>query len=406
MGPVCNRVRTHRTAGHRVVVVAADAAVSAGAWSLLRAGASDVVPWGAAESVAARLHARLARWEEVDRMLAAPLVKSRLVGESPAWQGALRRAVEVARYSEADVLLTGETGTGKELVARLLHTLDRRPDKGDLVVLDCTTVSPELSGSEFYGHVKGAFTSAVGSRRGAFAQADGGTLFLDEVGELPLRLQAGLLRAIQEKTFKPVGGSTWESVRFRLVCATHRDLQADVAAGRFRQDLYHRIAAVHIRLPALRERPGDVPVLAMAFAREALSDGAAFDPPVLERLAARAYPGNVRELRQLVARIVALHVGDGPITVGDVPPDERPAIDDGEVPILASASDPFEAAARHALALGMGLKDISSAAGDAALRVALAEGDGTSAAAERLGVTNRAVQLRVAKWREGSGDGV
>ncbi len=396
LGAVLARAQAYRQAGHRAVVVAVSSPLLRSAWTLLQAGAADVLPVASPEALAARLGARFERWREVDQMLGAPLVRDRLAGESPRWQASLRRAIEVARYSQADVLLTGESGTGKELVARLIHTLDRRPDKGDVVILDCTTISAELSGSEFFGHQKGAFTNAIAAREGALALADGGTLFLDEVGELPLALQAELLRAIQEQTFKPVGSNAWREVSFRLVCATHRDLEAEVEAGRFRHDLYHRIAAVRLHLPPLRERPGDIVALSDRFLRERLGESATMCAPVRELLASRGYSGNVRELRQLIARIAARHVGNGPVTVGDVPPDEWP--EPGER--VAPEADPFSATARHALALGMSLKDIGTAAGDAAIRLALETEGGTHGAAERLGVSDRAIQLRVAKWRE------
>ena len=152
------------------------------------------------------------------------------------------------------MLSLGETGTGKELAARLIHTLDRRPRKGDLVVLDCATVVPQLAGSEFFGHERGAFTDAVAGRDGCFALANGGTLFLDEIGELPLTLQAELLRAIQERTFKRVGSNVWRSSVFRLVCASNRELLAEVGQSAFRMDLYYRVASVTITLPPLRDR--------------------------------------------------------------------------------------------------------------------------------------------------------
>jgi transcriptional regulator with GAF, ATPase, and Fis domain len=137
------------------------------------------------------------------------------------------------------VLITGESGTGKELIARLIHALDSRVDKGDFVILDCTTVVPTLSGSEFFGHEKGAFTGAIAQRDGAFAMADGGTLFLDEIGELPLVLQAELLRVIEEGMYKRVGSNTWRKTSFRLLCATNRDLLQEESRGNFRKDLYY-----------------------------------------------------------------------------------------------------------------------------------------------------------------------
>src|SRR5262249_114270 len=150
---------------------------------------------------AAAIAARFQRWQGVEDIVNSELVKGSLVGRSRAWVSMLRQVVEVARYTDASVLISGESGTGKELIARLIHTLDSRPDNRDLIVLDCTTVVPELSGSEFFGHERGAFTHAVASRDGAFGLADRGSLFLDEVGDLPLNLQAELLRIVQERTY-------------------------------------------------------------------------------------------------------------------------------------------------------------------------------------------------------------
>src|SRR4029450_8247587 len=160
-------------------------------------------------------------------------------------------------FSQVSVLIVGESGTGKELIARLIHDLDQRRDKGDFVVVDCTTIVPELSGSELFGHERGAFTGAVGTREGAFALADGGTLFLDEVGELPLPLQGQLLRVVQARMYKRVGGNHWHRTEFRLVCATNRDLAREVERDAFRSDFYYRIANWPCRLPPLGERRGD-----------------------------------------------------------------------------------------------------------------------------------------------------
>ena len=235
------------------------------------------------------------------------------MGDSPAWQAVLRDAVEVARFTDAAVLITGESGTGKERVAQLIHELDPRPAKKRLVVLDCSTVVPSLSGSEFFGHEKGAFTGASAARQGAFELADGGTLFLDEVGELSVPLQAELLRVIQEGTFKRVGSNTWRKSAFRLVCATNRDLAAEQADGAFRNDFYYRIAGCTLHLPSLRERTEDILPLFRHFFRQAHPDG---EPPELEGavrdlLVSREYPGNVRDLRSLVLRIVHRYLGTG-----------------------------------------------------------------------------------------------
>src|SRR5882757_4347766 len=171
---------------------------SAQAWRLLLAGASDVFLSSSASAMAERVKARFDRWRAVDELLQSPAVQNNLIGGSPAWRSALRQIVEVARFTDAAVLLIGESGTGKELVGRLVHELDPQVSRNELVIVDCTTIAPELSGSEFFGHERGAFTGAVGTRDGAFAGAHRGTLFLDEVGELPLALQAQLLRVVQE----------------------------------------------------------------------------------------------------------------------------------------------------------------------------------------------------------------
>src|SRR5215468_679021 len=229
----------------RIIAVALShsALADRGTWRLLQAGASDVFAWDHSTDPAQEVAARFERWEQVDEIVRSPLVKKNLAGQTPAWIRALRQVVEVARFTDASVLIMGESGTGKELVARLIHTLDSRADKRELVVLDCTTVVPELSGSEFFGHERGAFTHAVTARDGAFALAENGTLFLDEVGELPLTLQAELLRMVQERTYKRVGGNSWKKVDFRLVCATNRNLQEEKERGVFRLDFYHRIAS-------------------------------------------------------------------------------------------------------------------------------------------------------------------
>jgi transcriptional regulator with GAF, ATPase, and Fis domain len=399
---VLARVRRLSAVGTRrlVAVSLGDSPLSAGdTWDLLAAGASDVLHWAALPDPTAALTARLERWHAVDAVLDTPLVRENLVGRSPVWLSVLREIVEVARFTSANVLITGESGTGKELLARLVHTLDPRPDKRDLVVVDCTTVVPSLSGSEFFGHERGSYTGAVRERDGAFALADGGTLFLDEVGELPPSLQAELLRVVQEGTYKRVGSNTWRKTSFRLVCATNRNLVEDQAQGAFRRDFYYRIAAWSCRVPSLHERTEDILPLARHFLAELRPGDVVpeFDEAVRRLLMVRSYEGNVRDLRNLVGRISSRHVGPGPITVGDVPEDERPA------PAARQDGWPdaaLETSVRKALALGLGMKDIASAAADTAIRVALdEEGGSLRRASQRLGVTDRALQLRRAQER-------
>jgi transcriptional regulator with GAF, ATPase, and Fis domain len=367
-------------------------------WSLLHAGASDVLVCSSGPGIADRIKARFERWRAVDELLASPSIQTKLVGTSPTWRSMLRQLVEVARFTDASVLLIGESGTGKELIARLIHELDIRATDRNFVILDCTTIVPELSGSEFFGHERGAFTSAIAAREGAFALADGGTLFLDEVGELPMLLQAQLLRVVQEGTYKRIGSNTWHRTAFRLVCATNKDLHRAIESGEFRNDLYYRIASWVFRLPPLSERREDIMPLARHFLQTFRPDIAAIDleGPVREFVLDRSYPGNVRDLRQLIARISSRHVGSGPITVGDIPEDERPteAIQDGW------RNAEFERCIRHAVASGAGLKEISQAAADMAMRVVVHEENGNlQLAARRLGVTDRALQMRRAARR-------
>ena len=398
-------VRERGSGFARVVAVhLGDAAPTAAqCWGLLDAGAADVVDGAAPAAAAAAITARLRRWQQVDALVDSPLVRQNLAGSSPAWRRVLQQVVEAAAFGDASVLLAGESGTGKELTARLIHTLDARRSQRPLVVLDCTTVMPELSGSEFFGHERGAFTGAAAPREGAFALADGGTLFLDEVGELPAALQAQLLRVVQERSYKRLGSTQWQRSEFRLVCATNRSLDDEVSRGAFRADLYYRIATCVFRLPPLRERPEDIIPLALRFLAEAKgsaegsAETPALTPPVRDYLLGRRFPGNVRELRQLMLRIASRHVGDGPITVGDIPPQERPTED---TPPPDWRGDDLDGAIRRALNLGVGLRDISAGAADAAIRIALGTECGNlQRAARRLGVTDRALQLRRATAR-------
>jgi transcriptional regulator with GAF, ATPase, and Fis domain len=360
-------------------------------WALLRAGASDVLTWRDPADSAQHVAARLRRWRTIDQLLECQHVKDFLVGDSPAWQAVLRDAVEVARFTDAPVLVTGESGTGKERVAQLIHELDPRRKKEKFVVLDCSTVVPSLSGSEFFGHEKGAFTGAATAREGAFELANGGTLFLDEVGELTVPLQAELLRVIQEGAFKRVGSNMWRKSNFRLVCATNRDVAADLANGTFRNDFYYRIAGCRLHLPSLRDRTDDIIPLFRHFFGQVHPER---EPPEIEDgvrdlLLNRAYSGNVRDLRSLVLRIAHRHLNDGVITVGDIPEQERP---DPAKPVPSAQTDGLEQSIRWRLARGATLNDITSAAADVAIRLAVSdEGGSLQRAAERLGVPDSAL---------------
>jgi DNA-binding NtrC family response regulator len=250
----------------------------------------------------------------------------------------MRRLVaEIARVAPRDVtvLVRGETGTGKELVASLLHARSRRRS-GPLVRVNCAAIPAELAEAELFGHARGAFTGAVAARRGYFAEADGGTLVLDELGELPLPLQAKLLRALQNGEIQPVGSARIERVDVRVVASTNRDLQAEARAGRFREDLYYRLAVVELVVPPLREHRDDIPALAAAFARRYTTrfgiDGLRLSPALVARLRDADWPGNVRQLENAVARMVALAPGgelDPEAFVPDAPPPPDPGADDG-----------------------------------------------------------------------------
>jgi DNA-binding NtrC family response regulator len=236
-----------------------------------------------------------------------------LLGGSPAMQK-LRELVRRAAASEGRVLVTGENGTGKELVAHALHDGSRRRG-GPFVKLNCAAVPAELIESELFGHERGAFTGAVAARRGKFELADGGTLFLDEVGDMPPAMQAKVLRVLQEGEFERVGGQTTLRTDARVVAASNKDLQAEVAAGRFREDLYYRLAVVIVPAPPLRDRRDDVPELAARFLAEACERNGR-RPMSLSReamlaLQAHDWPGNVRELRNVVERLAILC--DGPV---------------------------------------------------------------------------------------------
>jgi len=232
----------------------------------------------------------------------------RMLGESPE----MRRLYPLcARLAQSDVpiVIEGETGTGKEVLAEAMHQGSARA-AGRFVVFDCTAVAPSLLESALFGHEKGAFTGALAQRKGVFEQAHGGTLFIDEIGELDAVLQPKLLRAIERGEVQRVGASRWEHVDVRIVAATRRDLDREVQAGRFRDDLFFRLAVGRVELPPLRRRRGDVAVLARHFWRQIAGDARPLPPGLISRLEDYPWPGNVRELQNAIARHVA--VGDLP----------------------------------------------------------------------------------------------
>ncbi len=251
-----------------------------------------------------------------------------LIVRDPAMAATVRRAEQVAG-AEASVLITGESGTGKEVLARHIHRRSRRAG-GPFVALNCAAIPENLLESELFGHEKGAFSGAVARRVGKFEAADGGTLLLDEISEMDIRLQAKLLRALQEREIDRLGGASAVRVNVRILATTNRDLPVEVARGSFREDLYFRLNVVSLRVPPLRERPGDVAALAEYFARRyAEVNGVAYrklSPAAVLRLAAHGWRGNVRELENTIHRAVLLAEGadiDRPRS--SLPRKDRPA---------------------------------------------------------------------------------
>ena len=233
--------------------------------------------------------------------------RAMLVGTSPA-MAALRGLIRLVAASDAPVVLTGPSGVGKEVVAQAIHALSPRANAA-LVPVNCGAIPGELIESELFGHEKGSFTGAIAQRRGRFEQADGGTLFLDELGDMPLAMQVKLLRVLEERRVARIGGAGSIAVDTRVVCATHRDLPQAVTAGRFREDLWYRLAVFPIAVPALAERVGDIRLLIAHFLNNSPTPAPQFSDGAVARLMTHDWPGNVRELRNIVARAQILFAG-------------------------------------------------------------------------------------------------
>jgi two-component system response regulator HydG len=263
-----------------------------------------------------------------------------LLGASPAMKEVYDLLERVAE-SESTVLVSGESGTGKELVARALHRRSKR-SAGSFVAINCAAMPEQLLESELFGHTKGAFTDARTARPGLFVQAKGGTIFLDEIGDMPLGLQPKLLRALQERTVRPVGGDVEIPIDVRVVAASNRDLETAIEERKFREDLYYRINVIHVELPPLRARGADVLLLAKHylehFAAQSQKDVRSLDPEAAEKLSSYAWPGNVRELANCMERAVALTRGEA-VGIGDLPEKIR---NYRTSHVLVAATDPSE----------------------------------------------------------------
>lgn len=309
---------------------------------------------------------------------------NRLLGNSPP-MNLLRKQIDKLARSQAPVYISGESGSGKELVARLIHEQGPRHER-PFIPVNCGAIPSELMESEFFGHKKGSFTGAIEDKPGLFQEANGGTLFLDEVADLPLAMQVKLLRAIQEKAIRPVGGSREVVVDVRILSATHKDLAAEVAAGRFRQDLYYRLNVIELRVPPLRERREDIALMAEAvlnrLAAECGNSAPRLHPEALAKLQNYRFPGNVRELENMLERAYTLCEGDE-IKAGDLRLSDASAPSDGGEANLAQIDN---------------LEDHLEGIERKLIMQALEETRwNRTAAAQRLGLTFRSMRYRLKK---------
>ncbi len=339
------------------------------------------------------------------RQLDAKYGMENIIGTSPAME-AVFDIVRQAAPSQATVLIQGPSGTGKELVAHAIHQLSPRA-KGPFVPVHCAALSRELLESELFGHERGAFTGAVERRKGRFEQADGGTLFLDEIGEIDESVQVKLLRVLEERAFERVGGTETLHVDIRIVAATNRDLRRRVAEGKFREDLFYRLDVVDIQMPALRDRPDDIPLLVAHFLREFNErNGKAFDsvaPEAVEALQRYDWPGNVRELRNTVERMVVLGRGTR-LELADVPRNIREpqgaGVPESRDPGIPASRNPGIPEFRHS-----GIPESRDPEGTLAdaekqkiLSVLEACAGNRSLTAERLGISRRTLHRKLAAW--------
>jgi two-component system response regulator PilR (NtrC family) len=381
-----------RSQATEVIVMTAHSTVES-AIEAMRRGAYDFVtkPFSTTE-IGAIAHkalekSSLALENQILRARLERLEPSEPLPTSPAMQRVSELVSKIAK-ARTTVLITGESGTGKERVARALHERSDRAGKPFLVV-NCAAIPETLMESELFGHEKGSFTGAAAKSLGLFREADGGTVLLDEVGELPAPLQVKLLRVLQERKVRPVGAAAEIPVDVRVLAATNRDVEADVRAGSFRQDLYYRLNVIRIELPPLRERPEDIPYLAERFVRrfagELGKDVRGLTPDALRALYAYAFPGNVRELENMIERAVALAGG--------------PAIGLGDLPAAVAGLSASPAPALADLPPG-GCK-LDEVLGEVERRLILQALERTGgvrkAAAKLLGITFRSLRYRLAK---------
>jgi two-component system response regulator PilR (NtrC family) len=370
-----------------------DAAVTA-----LKAGAFDFVSKPVDIAILRRLVQAALKLAEEKSNDAPKSDASRLLGDSSAMTQ-LRATIGKLARSQAPVYIAGESGVGKELVARLIHEQGPRA-AAPFVPVNCGAIPSELMESEFFGHMKGSFTGATSDKVGLFQAAAGGTLFLDEVADLPVHMQVKLLRVIQEKAVRPIGGRTELPVDVRILCATHKDLAHLVEAGQFRQDLYYRINVIELRVPPLRERREDVPKLAGRILERLAknSDGTAarLSPEALDALLKYSFPGNVRELENVLERAVAL-CENNMIVADDLQLASRArAPNPPGAPATSAALEEDDVSEDDAREMGLG-SYISNLEREAIMKALQETRYNKTAAAKKLGITFRAMRYKLKK---------
>jgi DNA-binding NtrC family response regulator len=354
-------------------------AIKAGAYDYIaKPFAIDELRLCAQRAIELRTLRRQAARASIDRTAG-----TEIVGESRVFRTLVEQARRIGRR-DVTVLVQGETGTGKEMVASILHAASNRSN-GPCIRFNCAALTEQLAESELFGHERGAFTGAVASRQGYFKQAHGGTLVLDEVGELTLAVQGKLLRVLQEREVQAVGGSRPEKVDVRVVSCTHRDLSAEVKAGRFREDLFYRLAVVELRVPPLRERPADIPQLVQTFVRKFAQrfelEGVTLSHELVDALSARSWPGNVRQLENAIARMMALAEPNQELDVTWIT--KLPSNDDAAIPETATTTGtPTEAGASGSLR-----EQVAAFERTVLVKALAATGQNQSEAARRLGVS-------------------
>jgi nitrogen regulation protein NR(I) len=382
-----------------VIMITAHGSVDS-AVAALKAGAFDYITKPFDQEELKKVIEKAARAHDLERQnVHAPVEASGspLVGESPAMR-AIHEMVARVADSPSTILITGESGTGKGLIAQELHRRSSRRDKA-LIKVNCAAIPKDLVESELFGYEKGAFTGAVGSKPGRFELADGGTLFLDEIGEIPVEIQVKLLRALQESEFERVGGIRTLRVDVRLIAATNRDLKALIAEGRFREDLFYRLAVVPMELPPLRERRADIPILVAHFIEKFnLRLGKhveAVDPEAMQILQAYGWPGNIRELENLMERSVLF--ADGPVVEAAQLPDSLREQAPAAAPVPIAPVGPLGAIASP---VGASMKEIVRQAQAELERELIARaleetGGNVTRAAKRLQISRKSLQVKM-----------